>query len=190
MGPYSIIYADPPWRMEPWSRKTGLQRAPDAHYETASVTDLGKLPVGDWAAKDAMLCMWVVDLMYPEAMELGKSWGFTYKTVLFRWIKTSNDQLRMFDPTPKPGFGQGRHTRAGACEECWIFGKGKGLKVQRHDIRREFFASKRAHSQKPDEVPGWITDLYGDQPRLEMFARTHRLGWDVWGNETDKFEAT
>ena len=26
-------------------------------------------------------------------------------------------------------------------------------------------------------------------PYLELFARQRRAGWDVWGNETDKFGA-
>lgn len=29
--------------------------------------------------------------------------------------------------------------------------------------------------------------IYAD-PYLELFARTKRSGWTVWGNETDKFQ--
>lgn len=29
----------------------------------------------------------------------------------------------------------------------------------------------------------------GDLPRVELFARTRRPGWDAWGNEVEKFEA-
>mgnify|MGYP003668573039 FL=1 len=139
------------------------------------------------SASSSLLAMWVYDPMLPEALELAAAWGFKFTTVLFRWIKTTNGQLRLFDPTPKPHFGMGYHTRGGACEEVWLFKRGKGLPVLDHGIRKEFFAPKREHSRKPDEVPGWLTDLYGDVPRLEMFARTEREGWDVWGNETGKF---
>ena len=31
---YNIIYADPPWQFQVRVRKSGLARAPDAHYET------------------------------------------------------------------------------------------------------------------------------------------------------------
>ena len=84
-------------------------------------------------------------------------------------------------------FGLGYHTRGGGCEECWLFKRGKGLPVLRHDIRKEFYAPIREHSRKPDKVAGWLVDLYGDVPRLEMFARTQRTGWEVFGNETNKF---
>ena len=31
---YGVIYADPPWRFEPYSRDTGMDRAADNHYPT------------------------------------------------------------------------------------------------------------------------------------------------------------
>tara|TARA_R110000824_G_scaffold78775_4_gene198667 strand:- start:321 stop:905 length:585 start_codon:yes stop_codon:yes gene_type:complete len=194
MGPYSIIYADPPWSFDftqfMVSEKTNKRKSPEHHYNTMTTQDICSIPVRSWAAKNAFLCMWVYDPKLPDALKIGEAWGFTFTTVLFRWIKTTNDQLRLLDPTPKVNFGTGYHTRSGGCEEVWLFKLGKGLPVLNRGIRKEFFRPTREHSRKPDEVPGWITDLYGDQPRLEMFARTHRLGWDVWGNETDKFEAT
>ena len=43
------------------------------------------------------------------------------------------------------------------------------------------------HSRKLDEVRGWLVDLYGDVPRIELFARTAMPGWTAWGNETERF---
>jgi N6-adenosine-specific RNA methylase IME4 len=34
-----------------------------------------------------------------------------------------------------------------------------------------------------------IEAMYPALPKLELFARQRRPGWDVWGNETDKFTA-
>src|SRR5206468_558413 len=31
---YGVIYADPPWRWEPYSRETGMDRAAENHYPT------------------------------------------------------------------------------------------------------------------------------------------------------------
>ena len=31
-------------------------------------------------------------------------------------------------------------------------------------------------------------ELTGDLPRLELFARTDRMGWSAWGNEINRFE--
>lgn len=108
----------------------------------------------------------------------------------FRWIKTTDGQYRLFDDSERLNFGLGYHTRGGGCEEVWLFKRGKGLPVLRHDIRKEFFAPVRQHSRKPDQVAGWLVDLYGDVPRVEMFARTTRQGWRAHGLEKAKFTAT
>lgn len=188
MGPYSIVMSDPPWRFQVWDRVSGTEKAPDFHYDTMEDADLMNLPVKDWLAKDAILALWVYDPQLPVAFKLAEAWGFpTFVTVLFRWLKSSNGQLRMFDPGERLSYGLGYHTRGGGCEECWLFKRGKGLPVLRHDIRKEFYSNIREHSRKPDEVPGWIVDLYGDKPRLDMFTRTRRAGWDAYGNEVGKF---
>ena len=44
----------------------------------------------------------------------------------------------------------------------------------------------REHSWKPDEMIPLIEGLF-DGPYLELFVRTQRPGWDVWGDEVDKF---
>lgn len=185
---YRIVYADPPWRFEARDRDSGLGRSPDRHYPTMTVAELCALPVGGMAARDAFLAMWVYDPMLPAAFEVARAWGFArFITPLFRWLKTTDDQLRLFEPGARPGFSTGYHSRGGACEECWLFRRGRGLPVRRHDIRKEFYAPIREHSRKPDEVAGWIVDLYGDRRRVELFARTRRPGWDAWGNEIGKF---
>ena len=43
------------------------------------------------------------------------------------------------------------------------------------------------HSRKPNEIRKQIVELYGDIPRIELFARERLEGFDVWGNETTKF---
>lgn len=194
MGPYSIIYADPPWRFEFYSEtETSTVKSPQQHYDCMSTPNICALPVEQWVADDAFLILWIYDPKLPDAFDVAKAWGFEkFITVEFRWLKTSDipGQLRLFDMEEVLKFGTGYHTRGGGCEECWLFRRGNGLPVLRHDIRKEFFSPRREHSRKPDEVAQWIVDLYGDVPRLEMFARTRRHGWDCWGNETDKFGAT
>jgi len=44
-------------------------------------------------------------------------------------------------------------------------------------------APRGRHSEKPREVRHRIEELFGKYDRLEMFAREHPRGWDVWGNE-------
>lgn len=185
-GAYRLIYADPPWRFEPFDRATGLDRSPDRHYGTISARRLSLLPVRGVAARDALLAMWVYDPMLPSAIHIAEAWGFEYCTVLFRWVKTTDGQYRLFENSERLNFGTGYHTRHGGCEECWLFKRGRGLPVLRHDIRCEFFAAVREHSRKPDEVAQWLLALYGDVRRIELFSRVDRSGWDCWGEEAGK----
>ena len=43
----------------------------------------------------------------------------------------------------------------------------------------------RAHSQKPDHLYGIIETL-DLNPKIELFAREQREGWDAWGNQIQK----
>lgn len=75
----------------------------------------------------------------------------------------------------------GGWTRANA-EVCLLATRGrpKRLSASVHSV---VDAPVRAHSQKPDEVRTRIVELFGDLPRIELFAREKTQGWDVWGNE-------
>jgi N6-adenosine-specific RNA methylase IME4 len=44
-------------------------------------------------------------------------------------------------------------------------------------------APRGRHSEKPVAFAEVIERLYPNVPKLEMFARAPRAGWDVWGNE-------
>lgn len=185
---YACILADPPWSFKNWSDK-GKNRNPDAmvrqkglaerHYATMSMDDIRKLPVGDIAEKDCALFMWAVDCMLPEAIEVGRGWGFKYKTVAFTWVK---------EKTKTPGFhiGLGYWTR-GNPEQCLLFVRGK-VQRQSASVRQLIVSQRREHSRKPDVVRASIQSLVKG-PYLELFAREPAPGWDCWGNQTEKFEA-
>ena len=55
---YNVIYADPPWHYKVYSKK-GEGRSADSHYPTMSIEDIRALPVGQLAAKDCALFLWV-----------------------------------------------------------------------------------------------------------------------------------
>ena len=55
-------------------------------------------------------------------------------------------------------------------------------------MRRLVVSPRREHSRKPDAVYDRIERLM-DGPYLEMFARTGRRGWDVWGDQAGLFDA-
>ena len=57
-------------------------------------------------------------------------------------------------------------------------------RVERIDTT--WFEVKRTkrHSEKPEFFQDLIEKV-SEAPRLEMFARRYRMGWDVWGNEVE-----
>jgi N6-adenosine-specific RNA methylase IME4 len=150
------------------------------------IVDIAALPVADWAAPDCALFMWVYQPMLREAFTLFDSWGFTFKTVAYVWFKISGGQDRLFYGSEDVVKGLGYHTRAGT-EQVWLATRGKGYERISMGEGQAIFAPRREHSRKPDQVAESIVRLAGDLPRLEMFARSPRKGWDVWGNETEKF---
>jgi N6-adenosine-specific RNA methylase IME4 len=184
-GPYSVIYADPPWQHQTWSHR-GEGKGASQHYATMDAAALRALPVGDIAAKDAALFLWVVQPQLPEAMRLINAWGFTFKTVAYVWVKIKGRQDRLFYAGDDVRKGLGYHTRSGA-EQCWLATRGKGYRRLAQGEPQVVFSPLREHSRKPDEIAESIVKLTGDVPRLEMFARVKRPGWDAWGNQTDRF---
>jgi N6-adenosine-specific RNA methylase IME4 len=83
---YGVILADPPWRFEPYSRITGMDRAADNHYPTSAFEEIKALAVGSIAAPDCVLFLWATVPMQPQAHEVMAAWGFAYKSNLV-WVK-------------------------------------------------------------------------------------------------------
>lgn len=167
---YSVIYADPPWRYS----DRGCNGNAEAHYPTMKMQDLKNLPVQEIADKDCILFLWTTYPMLKEAIELIDAWGFKYKTIGFQWVKQNKSGKGFF-------FGLGRWTR-GNTEPCLIAVKGKPKRIC-NSVSQLVVSPIGRHSTKPDEVRERIVRLMGDVPRIELFARERKDGWDVWGNE-------
>lgn len=145
------------------------------HYSTMSSKDLQALPVQDLCYKDSVLFLWVTAPCLSEGLELIKAWGFTYKTVAFTWVKQNKKSDKIF-------MGMGYYTRANA-EYCLLATRGKILKRESHSVSSVIISHIRQHSKKPDEARARIVNLFGQRPRIELFARQKSEGWDCWGNE-------
>ena len=191
---YGAILADPPWSFRNWSgkdvipaRNSSSTKIPaSAHYDTMSFEEIAALPVADMAAEDCALFCWVVWPSLPDALRVIETWGFAYKTCGFCWVKTVRD-LPLLPDDRIAKMGLGYWTRANS-EVCLIATRGKPKRLNA-DVRQVIHAPLREHSRKPDETYDRIERLV-DGPYLEMFSRQSRDGWDAWGNETGKFDAT
>lgn len=177
VGQYGCILADPPWAFKTYSGKHSTpHRCAEDHYRTMTEAPLREIPVGDLAAKDCALFMWVVDSHLDEAIRLGEAWDFKFKTIAFVWAKTTT--------AGKFRIGMGYWSRK-QTEICLLFTRGKPRRIGR-GVRQLIVAPRREHSRKPDEQYERIEQLVTG-PYLELFARTSRLGWTSWGNETERF---
>lgn len=175
---YSIIYADPPWQFKTYSDK-GKGRCADCHYPTMNKDEIQSLPIQNIAAKDSVLFLWVTAPCLIEGIELISAWGFTYKTVAFTWIKQNKKADSIFK-------GMGYYTRSNA-EYCLLATRGRVLDRKSRSVSSVVITHIEEHSRKPNEVRNRIVQLFGDLPKIELFARQTVGGWDCWGNETNKF---
>jgi len=121
--------------------------------------------------------MWTTDAHMGEAIETIEAWGFKYITVAFVWEKLT--------VTGKTACTLGAWTMKNY-ELCLLGTKGTMLKHKKvNNIRQKVAALRTRHSEKPHKVRENIELLFGDLPRIELFARIECEGWDVWGNEVE-----
>ena len=185
---YRTIVLDPPWRYtvaqglqnRHADKATGRRVRPTAEgqYDTMTNDAIAALPVGDLADTQAHLYLWVTNPQLfgtglrnssrgPSPVEMVQGWGFTYITLL-TWHKLG---------PPGMGFyfrGDTEHVIFAVRDRLPI---PAGQRLSNH-----FAAHKGRHSEKPDRFYEMVEQV-SPEPRLEMFARRRRVGWDVWGNE-------
>tara|TARA_Y100000310_G_scaffold144390_1_gene143663 strand:- start:29798 stop:30340 length:543 start_codon:yes stop_codon:yes gene_type:complete len=171
---YQIIYADPPWKYQ----NGGVPQAGvNAQYATMHIESIKALPIASIADNPSVLLLWATFPQMEEALSVIRAWGFTYKTLGFSWLKTNKDGSLFF--------GVGYYAKSNA-EVCLLGTKGKAHSlVVSNSISSAVSTLKTSHSTKPDEVRNRIVRLFGDRPRIELFARRKVEGWDCWGNEVE-----
>lgn len=169
---YGVILADPPWRFEPYSRKTGMDRAADNHYPTMHTADIADLAVvrsdPGLAARECALFLWATAPMMPDALKVMMLWGFEYKSQIIwnkgeigtgYWVRNAHELLligtRGNIPAPAPG----------------------------EQPQSVIAAPRGVHSEKPEVFYEIIERMFPSLPKIELFARSARKGWDRWGNE-------
>jgi N6-adenosine-specific RNA methylase IME4/ParB-like chromosome segregation protein Spo0J len=169
---YAVLYADPPWHFEVYNEESGIERAAGNHYSTMSLDEICVLPVLDLATDAAVLFMWTTAPHLQESFQVLAAWGFEYKTNIV-WVK---DKI-----------GLGYFVRN---QHELLLVATRGDMPSPSPANRPpsvISAPRREHSRKPDEAYALIEAMYPTLPKVELFARQRRPGWDVWGNETGKY---
>ena len=162
---FSTIVIDPPWDWGDEGDCDQLGRA-KPNYATMTLEELCRLPIGTLSAKDCHLYLWITNRSMPKGGALMTAWGFRYITAL-TW--------------PKPSFGMGNYFR-GQTEHV-LFGVKGSQPLKRKDASTLLPVWKRGphgHSSKPVEFHGFVESC-SPGPYLEMFSRSERKDWTVWG---------
>ena len=170
---YEIIYADPPWAYLWGKGKEGGHFSPEKHYKTMPTADICNLNIKRLANKNCVLFLWATMPCLPDAIQVIKSWGFKYKTCAFTWVKTKRDGT--------PLAGMGSYTKSNT--EICLLGMRGHIKSIDKTVRQIVMHPRLGHSVKPPVIRDKIVQLFGDIPRIELFARQKVSGWDCWGNE-------
>jgi N6-adenosine-specific RNA methylase IME4 len=160
---YQTIVVDPPWRFD---RQPKCVRP---KYGLLDLECVKRFPIPDLAATNSHLYLWVPNALLKEGCDVMNRWGFDYKTEII-WIKHQ--------------MGVGNYYRNSS--EPILFGVRGKLPTLRRDVRTWFLADRRQHSRKPDEFYR-IVESMSPGPRIDVFSREYRPGWDQLGDQCDFF---
>jgi N6-adenosine-specific RNA methylase IME4 len=165
---YRTIVADPPWNVKRpagWSVNNNRTQP----YPTMTANEIAVLPVDELAAPSAWLFLWTVNAFVEDAYRVVRTWGFRPVTLL-TWCKEPH--------------GMGPGSAFATTTEFIIYARRgtEGLGRLRLADSSWFSWPRRGQSEKPEAFIDLIEPAFPG-PRLEMFARRQRLGWDTWGNE-------
>jgi len=172
---YGVIYADPPWRFETWGDVGKATTSADNHYPCSPLSEIMLLDVPSISADDCVLWLWATVPMELQAHEVMDAWDFRYvshacwpkdRTGTGYWFLNKHERLLVGTRgnVPPPAMG----TRWPSVIE----------------------APRGRHSEKPDVFYELIEAYFPNLPKIELYARASRKGWDSWGLEAPEAEAT
>jgi len=195
-GGYGTVLADPPWSFS----DKGSRAAPDWKqapiYSTMRAEDILSLPVDVIAAPRAHLYVWTTDAHLPLALNCMREWGFAFKKILV-WVKRNlaTTPIRCDAPAAEGELvgedefttvrgplqiGMGHYYRS--AKEIVLFGVRGGGTLAVKNLPDVFEAPRTRHSRKPDKLHEWA-EIASPGPRIELFARRSREGWEAWGDQ-------
>lgn len=170
-GLFDVISVDPPWPYEGESKEitsydpNGRRVAnPYPEMSIQQIKDI-QLP----AMENSVLFLWTTHKFLKDSFDILEKWGFQYKATMV-WDKEK--------------IGMGTWLRM-QCEFCLVAIKGKPYwnNTSYRDILRE---PRREHSRKPDSFFDMVKNVTLGR-RLEYFSREKRDGWEIFGNDVNKF---
>lgn len=171
-GKYRTIVIDPPWPIEKILREVRPNQF-DIDYPTMTIDEIKALPIQDKADENGChIYLWTTHKFLPTAFDILEAWGARYQCLL-TWVKN---------------VGMTPFSWMYSTEHC-LFARIGDLDLLKMGKRLDFNAKVREHSRKPDEFYELVKEV-SPETRLDMFGRGEHDGFDVWGNEPDKFKTS
>lgn len=167
---YRTIVIDPPWEIEKIERKVRpKQKVMD--YKMMSLEEIMRFPLQKFISDDGChVYLWATQKHLQDAFKILRVWGVKYQCLL-TWVKNVG-----FTP-----FSFMYST------EFVLFGMVGNLSLIRKGVRTDFKAKVREHSRKPDEFYD-IAKRVSPEPRIDIFSREKREGFDSYGYEVGVFK--
>ena len=169
-GKFETIVVDPPWPMTKIERDVRpSQTAFD--YPVMTEDEIAEFDIAALAPDDCHLFMWTTQRWLPSALRIAAGWGFRY-VCLFTWTKNGG-----FQPYDLPQFNT---------EHVIYARRGVPRFISTKAFFTGFDGRRREHSRKPDEFYDMVRRVTAG-PRIDVFSREKREGFDQFGNETAKY---
>lgn len=183
---FQSLMVDPPWPYDQGAQNdergntkadnnwTG--RVSSVHrYGSMSIPELCALGADLPIADNAHLYLWYTNAFVREATRIAKAWGFDQKTII-TWVKTNAGTMK-----PRGG-GAGYYFRNNT--EHMLFCVRGSLKTTMTSPPHTttIYAPAAKHSQKPAKAYRLVEDS-SPGPWLEVFSRTQRPGWFLFGDQ-------
>ena len=168
---YNTIVIDPPWDISmAGKRKLRKSLSKELPYKTMTIKEIEDLPIESICNEGTHVYLWATNKTLEMAFDIFRKWNINFHLVLV-WVKPS---------MLAPSFGY-----MFATEFC-LLGYYKKA-TQRHlkmGVKNWFEEQNKphTHSKKPDQFYKLVADM-SPEPRIDIFARIGRKGWDVFGDE-------
>jgi N6-adenosine-specific RNA methylase IME4 len=159
-GRYPVIVLDPPWPL------AGVP------YPTMPLEEIAALPLPDLLTEDAVVWLWTTNGFLEHVSAIAtERWGLVKRQIV-TW-----DKERPGRPTP---------WLTGQTEHCILLSRGKPL-FEAGNATTLIRERARENSRKPEAFYALVKKTCPARPKLEMFARERREGFEPWGAEIDFF---
>lgn len=174
MKKFQIVLADPPWEYR--DKASAGERGSSYKYPILDIEEIKALPVKKIIDRNCALFLWCPPPHMNICIDVMNAWGFKFVTKAFCWVKRNKKSDSWF-------WGLGHYTRANT-EDCWLGMRGR-LERKSASVHQVFDDAVMKHSEKPKGVRDRIVGLFGDLPRIELFATERDKGWVSLGLEID-----